>query len=268
MGEPGPDRAVYGPDAYPDLYQTCVQLNASCAEDLDCMDSEMAVSVASLVAGIAAVCVIAICAWSARQDRHFEKKDAAATRIQATMRGRQARNGKLITPNPLATDVAINGVGDKGRQLVVVHQANVRKKASINSRKTSKLRPGELVSVFEERECDGHVRVRVGKNRWVSRVTADGNVLLDVPGTRPRGPSRKRKREREPGVDYCCLCCTVLLLVLIHFIILIVFLSGADEGLYSDPDSQSDLVFTDAAKVTFAMVVVVFVCLVLIALCS
>ena len=69
-------------------------------------------------------------------------------------------------------------------------------------------------------------------------------------------------------MDYCCLCCTVLLLVLIHFIILIVFLSGADEGLYSDPDSQSDLVFTDAAKVTFAMVVVVFVCLVLIALCS
>ena len=52
---------------------------------------ENSVSVASLVAGIAAVCVIAICAWSARQDRHFEKKDAAATRIQAAMRGRQAR---------------------------------------------------------------------------------------------------------------------------------------------------------------------------------
>ena len=104
-------------------------------------------------------------------------------------------------------------------------------------------------------------------------MTADGNVLLDVPGTRPRGPSRKRKREREPGVDYCCLCCTVLLLVLINFIILIVFLSGADEGLYSDPDSQFDssraaTSLSDVAKVTFAMVVVVLVCLVLIALCS
>ena len=36
----------------------------------------------------------------------------------------------------------------------------------------------EQDAVLEQAQCDGHVRVRIGENRWVSRETARGFVLL------------------------------------------------------------------------------------------
>ena len=78
---------------------------------------DVPVVVAIVVVAIAVVCIVATWTWSARKDKDFEKKDEAATRIQAAARGRQVRNGNLTTPNPLATDVAVD-VGDIGRQLV------------------------------------------------------------------------------------------------------------------------------------------------------
>ena len=57
------------------------------------------------------------------------------------------------------------------------------------------LQAGEVVTVFEEVECDGHVRCRIsesaagagararagaGTDRWISRVTASGKVLAGL----------------------------------------------------------------------------------------
>eukprot|EP01043_Picozoa_sp_COSAG02_P067714 COSAG02_NODE_10978_length_1819_cov_1.963372_1_plen_571_part_01 len=71
------------------------------------------------------------------------------------------------------------------RQLVVVDEAKVRRKIGVKSRAVGILMPGELVTVLEEGESNGHVRVRVSSSRfengWVSRVTARGHVLLDLP---------------------------------------------------------------------------------------
>ena len=64
-------------------------------------------------------------------------------------------------------------------KLVAVEEATVRKEKDVHSSSVGdKLPVGTVVAVLEQAECDGHVRVRIGENRWVSRETARGFVLL------------------------------------------------------------------------------------------
>ena len=46
-----------------------------------------------------------------------------------------------------------------------------------------RLKKGQVVLVLEERQEDGHERVRIGDDRWISRVTDKGKVLAQpAPG--------------------------------------------------------------------------------------
>eukprot|EP01046_Picozoa_sp_COSAG06_P020728 COSAG06_NODE_1528_length_9183_cov_265.329811_3_plen_953_part_00 len=67
---------------------------------------------------------------------------------------------------------------DEGQQLVAVHVQTVRKELSMHSKKVGKLKPGDIVAVRKVDESDGHVRVRIGKNRWASYLTATGHIWL------------------------------------------------------------------------------------------
>ena len=65
-------------------------------------------------------------------------------------------------------------------KLVTVAEATVRTKKDVHSNVRDKLPVGTVVTVLEQAECDGHARVRIGENRWVSRETAKGRVLLKL----------------------------------------------------------------------------------------
>ena len=54
----------------------------------------------------------------------------------------------------------------------------VRVSADPDSAMVEELDRGAVVSAVEEQIVGGHTRVRVGEDRWVSRVTAKGKVLL------------------------------------------------------------------------------------------
>eukprot|EP01044_Picomonas_judraskeda_P002634 COSAG03_NODE_194_length_10851_cov_22.306920_6_plen_217_part_00 len=68
-----------------------------------------------------------------------------------------------------------------GLTLTVVKRAVVRQSASVRSNEVEVLMPGDTVQVIHQVECDQHVRVCIGQDRWVSRVTGAGTILLREP---------------------------------------------------------------------------------------
>lgn len=48
---------------------------------------------------------------------------------------------------------------------------------STKVRNDNTLNEGQTVTVMEERQHDGHERIRIGEGRWISRVTSKGTVL-------------------------------------------------------------------------------------------
>ena len=39
---------------------------------------------------------------------------------------------------------------------------------------------GKVVTVLDIGESEGHLRLKIGEHRWVSEITAKGNVLLEM----------------------------------------------------------------------------------------
>ena len=62
---------------------------------------------------------------------------------------------------------------------VLGKKAVVRAGADPNSDKVDEVMGGTIVTALEEAVVDGHTRVRTGKDRWMSRTTAKGKVLLE-----------------------------------------------------------------------------------------
>eukprot|EP01043_Picozoa_sp_COSAG02_P006591 COSAG02_NODE_189_length_30109_cov_71.135855_4_plen_236_part_00 len=71
------------------------------------------------------------------------------------------------------------------RQLRILHKATVRESANVRSREVGVLVPGEVVPWLEEGmdNSSGHLRVRIGDNQWISRVTPGNNALAYEPTT-------------------------------------------------------------------------------------
>ena len=69
------------------------------------------------------------------------------------------------------------------RQLKVFAKATVRESVNVNSPEVGALAVGEIVPLLEEGTDSGHLRVRVGMGRWISRVTKQNHVLAYEPAT-------------------------------------------------------------------------------------
>ena len=63
------------------------------------------------------------------------------------------------------------------RYAQIVNTTTVRKAISLDSKQQFTLDPGDTVAVLEEGQADGHHRVRIGGNEWMSIRTAKGAVL-------------------------------------------------------------------------------------------
>jgi len=63
--------------------------------------------------------------------------------------------------------------------MVIRAHATVRSDVAVASPKVGDHYPNETVTLFEERLADGHVRLKIGEGRWISRVTRAGNVLTE-----------------------------------------------------------------------------------------
>ena len=88
----------------------------------------------------------------------------------------------------------------------VVKASNVRTTASINSGVLGQVAVGEFVEIIEEVICDGHRRIRIGEGAWMSRVTAQGNVLVDGPGAKVSVSFGIQRR------NIACGCCLIVFL--------------------------------------------------------
>ena len=66
-----------------------------------------------------------------------------------------------------------------GMQMIIRAHATVRSGVAVASSKVGDHYPNETVTVFEERLADGHVRLKIGEGRWISRITPAGNVLAE-----------------------------------------------------------------------------------------
>ena len=89
----------------------------------------------------------------------------------------------------------------------IVAEATVRASASPSSKKRRPSKqPGDIVYVYEQCRRGGHQRVRIGKDRWISRVTAGGAVLAEPVVAEERG------QLREPGTGQQVQVCSHLLL--------------------------------------------------------
>ena len=54
------------------------------------------------------------------------------------------------------------------RRLLIVSQAAVRRSADIESQQCGRLKPDEVVTALEEQDFQGHRRVRIGQDLWIS----------------------------------------------------------------------------------------------------
>lgn len=68
--------------------------------------------------------------------------------------------------------------GGEGGEYKVVAQATVRAGMSTTAKQTRTLPPGQIVTVLEIGQSEGHQRARISENEWVSISTAQGSVLL------------------------------------------------------------------------------------------
>ena len=67
--------------------------------------------------------------------------------------------------------------------LAVVAKATVRDGPRLSARRVGELKRGQRVQALEQRQHDGHLRVRIAtspEGGWVSRRTKQGSVLLEA----------------------------------------------------------------------------------------
>jgi hypothetical protein len=67
-----------------------------------------------------------------------------------------------------------------GCNLIITELATVRSGVRISSKKVGDLQPGQIVTAFAEQQVDGHIRVLIGDNMWISRITAKGTQLAEI----------------------------------------------------------------------------------------
>lgn len=80
----------------------------------------------------------------------------------------------------LGNDTNTNHSNVQRATLRIVEKATVRSGPGVSSKKrVPSMQVGDIVQVYEQRQVDGHQRVRIGQSRWISRVTASGTVLTE-----------------------------------------------------------------------------------------
>ena len=84
-------------------------------------------------------------------------------------------------------DHSLEEVADAETNLVAIEEATIRTGKTLKSKEIGELKIGQKVPVLEEAARDGHERVmfhknlKTGKEKWVSRVTEKGHILLKDP---------------------------------------------------------------------------------------
>ena len=102
---------------------------------------------------------------------------STADRWRPTPRG-SARSAKKNAKKSAALKYLVPEP-EPAQYTILAKKAVVRVSADPESAMIEELSFGAVVTGFEARVVDGHTRVRVGEDRWVSRVTAKGKVLLE-----------------------------------------------------------------------------------------
>jgi hypothetical protein len=108
---------------------------------------------------------------------------SAADRWRPTPRGGRDKAGggssKAVSAKYLVTDADADSHAAEQTYTVLGKKALVRIGADPESTIIEELPGGTVVHGLEEKLQGGHSRIRVGEDRWVSRVTAKGKVLLE-----------------------------------------------------------------------------------------